>query len=232
MDDQAFQELATRVISREASAMESARLESTIARDAARRAEFEALKCATGVLSEALPLLQAMKAAGPALPEHRVNELKTALRGQLRTRRPETILLRSALERWRDWIFERKVFAGGLAAVALACVLIFVSTDQPRIEVGMYETAVMRGGNGDVRVVPARPGVQMVPFKTEEEFEKWRKAVLPGRVKARLWIDEESGTVHVRFRGDRGEVRESSEPLAASAKDQENQFTRLIQAVK
>src|SRR5882762_6582605 len=80
MDAETFTALALRVIAREAGADDRRAFEAELATTPARRDEFEQLRITHDILRATAPVIQAVRAASPELPAHRVGELRTAVR--------------------------------------------------------------------------------------------------------------------------------------------------------
>lgn len=219
-----FQELALKVLAREATAVESAVLQSEVAKDASRRREFDELRAAMSLLREAGTVAGATRATTPELPKYRMNELRDAVRLHFLVKpseKPERSLLPLPL-RW--------LLGTGFTGAALACLLLWVSASRQEIEVGMYKELAMR--SGAPLVLPSNPHVQKQAFEKEEEFEKWKQQPLAWNQRAKVWVDEENDTIHIIRRDGLWNVRETTQPLAAKKPEQQIQVGKILQSLE
>ena len=88
MNDQRFQDLAIKRIHRRTTPAEEAELDSLMAVNPALAEEFGKLKAEAALAGEILPLLKAMEATTPALPDYALGRLQTKVRETLRPPEP------------------------------------------------------------------------------------------------------------------------------------------------
>jgi hypothetical protein len=226
MNADSFPDLALRVLAREATEEERRALETAITSDGGRRKEFEQLKAAHDLLLAVAPMTAAIAAREPELPAHRLNELRTAVRqhfGPASTRKPaqsKYSLPTSAL-RW---------LLGGSVTTALAIVVILMGYSDRSIEVGLYRTDMLRGG--EMPLSPADvPAARVVTFDQDAPFDQWKKD-LAWNQHAKIWVDNENDLLHIVRRTPDGHLIEQTEPLVRTNQEQGDQISRAIQSLR
>ncbi len=231
MEDQDFQSLVMKVLAREATPSETDLLESLMAKDKAREMEFHSMKQTVEIFREGLPLAQALKAGEPELPAYRWNELQAAVGREFGEKEQRAVIQQSTWSLWYERFSFKAAFAGALAMAAIVVSVMVFSFPQAReIEIGMYKDFATRG-SGDSFVAPVLPDVTTVVFQKEEDFEKWKKESLPQNQKARIWIDEETGSIRLLWRDTHGNIQEISEALAGDLKQREKQLERMVRSL-
>ena len=130
MTDDEFDILTSKVLAGEAAADEKARLDSLLAQDPARRAEFDELRIAWKALREYGPLMRSLEPPTVPFPEHRLRELQRAVEKHSSSKprqHPDDGTLFKLL--WAG-LYARRLFAGAVAAVVLAGGLSFLVRDR------------------------------------------------------------------------------------------------------
>lgn len=227
MDAETFTDLALRVIAGEASADERAALERELSADPARRGEFDEWALTLDALRTAAPMTLAADASEPALPAHRVHELRTAVRrhfGPLTAVRHTPVL--DALR----WLFA----GGGLAG--LATIIVLFCFANRTVEVGLYGSDLTRGG-GQALTAQDLPSARLVTFSQDAPFDTWQKQPLAWYEHAKIWVDNEHDLVYITKRVDHGNIVTETQPLATSddpvraADAQRAQIQQLVQSL-
>ena len=227
MDPESFTDLALRVISREATDDECRALEAELLSAPAHREEFERLKLTHEMLRVTAPLAQAARAATPELPAYRVNELRTAVRqhfGPAADRKKS----RAA---FGDWVpAMRWLFAGsGVAALGFAlAVLCFANRS---VEVGLYQTDSVRGGDQALSAEDV-PSARLVTFDADAQFDQWQNQPLAWYEHAKIWVDNEHDLLHIVRRVRHGQVLMETYPLAPTNEGQREQIKQVVDALK
>jgi hypothetical protein len=215
MDAETFADLALRVIAGEATADERAALERELAVDTARHeefAQFEALR--TGA-----PMTDAARATEPALPAHRVNELRTAVQqhfGPVAARKSSPML---DAFRW--------LFAGG-GLVGLAAIIVLLCFSNRTIEVGLYGTDLARGGDQGLSAQDV-PTAKLVTFDQDAPFDAWQDQPLAWYEHAKIWVDNDHDQLHIVRRIGHGHVVSETQPLASAGDAQRAQIRQAVQ---
>lgn len=228
MDKQEIEALAMKVLAHEASPAEIDLLESLIAKDSKSQTEFCEIQESLKILRGAAPLAKALGMKEPELPAYRLNELRAAVRAEFPRSNP--VARKSPGDLLRELLSFRIALGGGLAIMALACFLILFPVGR-EIELGMYEEFVTRGASNSMAIAH-QPNVRTVVFQKEAEFEKWRKEPLSRKQKAKVWVDEETDTIHILRRDANGIVRESTEKLNGDARQRQRQFEKSVNSLQ
>jgi len=223
MDAETFTDLALRVIAGEATADERAALERELSGDAARRAEFEQLALALDTLRTVAPMTEAARASEPALPAHRVGDLRTAVRRHFgpaaaRQKRSQPVL--DALR----WLFA----GGGLAGLAALVVVLCFSNRT--IEVGLYGSDLTRGGSQGFSAQDM-PAAKLVTFEQDAPFDAWQSQPLPWYEHAKIWVDNDHDQLHIVRRLGYGHIVSETQPLAPTLEAQRAQIQQVIQSL-
>jgi hypothetical protein len=226
MEAESFNDLALRVLAGEATDNERRALETELSAHPERRKEFERLKHTHDLLRTAAPLTGAMSAREPELPAHRLNELRTAVRQHFgpasrRVKAAAFLGLTSPL-RW--------IFAGG-GATALATVAVLLLLANRSIEVGLYGTDLMRGG--DAGLSPADvPDAKLLTFDQDTPFDQWQSEPLAWYERAKIWVDNEHDVLHVVHRVKHGHIVIQSLPLATTTLGQREQIKQVVELLE
>ncbi len=222
MDAESFTDLALRVISREATEDERRTLEAELSAHSAQQAEFEQLKITHDLLRTTAPMSEAIHAQDPALPAWRVNELRTAVRQHVGPSKSESTSRFFPSLRW--------IFSGGVVAV-LALVVVFISLADRSVEVGLYQTDLVRG---DSAALSPRdiPTARLVTFDQDAPFDEWQTQPLAWFEHAKVWVDNEHDLLHVVRRDKNGHNVVESQPLASSSQDQRDQIKRAVESLE
>jgi ferric-dicitrate binding protein FerR (iron transport regulator) len=222
MDAETFHDLALKVLAGEATGEERRALETECGSNPAHRDEFEQLKVTYTTIRLTAPMTEAVRASTPELPEHRRNELRTAVRqhfGPAAARQKQDAP-------FANWIpAMRWLFAGsGIAAIGFAVVIACFANRT--IEVGMYGSDTVRGEQGitasDV------PAAKLVTFDRDAPFDAWQNAPLAWNERAKIWVDNERDVLHVEQRVRHGQIVMQSLPLAPSVEGQREQIKSVI----
>ena len=196
MNDERFFDLTMKVVVRQASAAERAELDTLLAAEPGRRAEFERLRHAAGLAREVLPLVQATEATAGELPGYARGRLQTKVRqtyGTAQTKNPPA----KAKWNWR--------WALGLATAVAAIVLVAVPLLSPRpkleMQVAMLDLAgTSRGGDtNDVALLrETLQAASVESFSKASELAAWQER----------WPSDSKGmVVKVVYDRSAGEVR-------------------------
>jgi hypothetical protein len=226
MDIDSFTDLALRVLAREATEEEHRAMDAELASSPAYREKFDQLKAAHDILRAVAPMTNAVTAQEPELPAYRLNELRTAVHqhfGPATTRNSvekKYGLLTPAL-RW--------LLSGGVMT-ALAIVVILMSFSDRSVEVGLYRTNLLRGG--DTALSPADiPAAHLITFDQDAPFDQWKKG-LAWNQHAKIWIDNENDLLHIIRRDKDGHLIEQTEPLAPTNREQSDQVSRVVESLQ
>jgi hypothetical protein len=222
MEADSFNDLALRVLAGEATDHERRALEAEISAHPERRDEFGQLKRTHDLLRAAAPLTGAVTAKEPELPAHRLNQLRTAVRQHFGPAAQRTKAAASS-----GWISAlRWIFAGG-GATALATVMVLLFFSNRSIEVGLYGTDLMRGG--DAGLSPADvPDARLLTFDQDAPFDQWQSQPLAWYENAKVWVDNEHDLLHVVHRVKHGHVVIQSLPLAPTTAGQRDQIKQVV----
>lgn len=226
MDIDSFTDLALRVLAREATEEERRAMDAALASSPTYREKFEQLKTAHDFLRTVAPMTNAVPAQEPELPSHRLNELRTAVRQHFG---PATI--RDSVEKKHGlWVPTLRWLLSGGVMTALAIVVILMSFSDRSVEVGLYRTNLLRGG--DASLSPADvPTAHVVTFDQDAPFDQWKKA-LAWNQHAKIWIDNENDLLHIVRRDKDGHLTEQTEPLASTNRNQSDQINRAVESLQ
>jgi len=223
MDADSFTQLALRTLSHEASAKDQRALANELSAHPARREEFEQLKITHDLLRTTVPLMEAANADAPELPAYRLNELRTAVRqhfGPAANRKKSSVPWQLSGLRW--------IFAGGATSVLAVVAVLLIFTDRS-VEVGLYRTDLMRGGDS---VLPeAVPTAHIVTFDQDASFDQWQKT-LAWYQHAKVWVDNENNLLHIVRRDAQGRLVDQTEPLAPTNRELHEQVSRAVESLK
>ncbi len=195
MQDDAFHELAMKVLRREATADEVSAVKSLLAQDSLRREEFEALQIAHSITQATAPLSDALKATEPKLPAYRKGELQSAVRHHFK----ESNLSDSARQKdlseidWLRWIFK----AGWSLALGLLVLSLVIRPSS--VEFGGYTESLNRSLSSKT-VTSQNPRLVIKRFERDQDFDQWIHQPFAFNEKARIWIDEEKDQLHILHR--------------------------------
>ena len=199
-DDEEFESLAMKVASGVASPEEASRFDALLASEPNRRREFEEIRETLAAMREAGTLAGALQANSPELPAHRTGELRAAVRRNFAPSEPA-----------RKGFWSSPVWTwAGLSLVA-AC-LVLALWPGPAVQIGLVETPAMRGG-GEAAVPHSSTGVQVKTFDTADQLELWSASRWNRHLRARAWVDENAGKLHVVRRSREGVVSSQDLPL-------------------
>ncbi len=219
MDADTFTELALRVIAGEATGDDRATLERELSAAPSRRAEFDQFALTFDAIRTAAPMNDAVLAAAPELPAHRVGELRGAVRrhfGPIATGKHTPLL--DAM-RW--------LFAGG-GLVGLATLIALLCLSNRTIEVGSYADDLVR--NGEHPLTQADLGTaKLVTFEHDADFDGWQNQSLAWYEHAKVWVDNEHDQLHILKRSDHGHVVSLTQPLASTDDEQREQIMQVVQ---
>ena len=227
MDAESFTNLALRVISREATPDERRALETEIAASPARREEFEQLRLTHDVLRAAAPMAEAASATTPELPAHRVNELRTAVRQHFgpATNRPTAAVVS------RAWPFVLRWFFGGSGVAALGFAIVMLCFANRTIEVGLYATDSVRGGDQSLSAQDV-PSARLLTFDQDAPFDQWQNQALAWNEHAKIWVDNEHDLLHIVRRVRHGQIVMETRPLAPTSEGQREQIKQVVESLK
>lgn len=226
MEADSFNDLALRVLAGEATDNERRELTAEISAHPERREAFEQLKLTHNLLRAAAPMAGAVSTKEPELPAHRLNELRTAVRQHFgpaaRRTKAAGWFERIAALRW--------IFAGG-GATALAVLTVLLIFSNRSIEVGLYGTDLMRGG--DASLSPADvPDAKLVTFDQDAPFDQWQIQPLAWYERAKIWVDNEHDLLHVVHRVKHGHIVIQSLPLAPTTAGQREQIKQVVELLE
>jgi hypothetical protein len=224
MEADAFTDLALRLVAGEATDAERRALEAELAAHPVRRQEFEQLTRLHALASAALPMTEAVKATQPVVPTYRMNELRTAVRQHFgpATKRPKaTAGGFFPLLRW--------ILAGGGATV-LAAIVIFFDMSDRAIEIGLYQSDLVRGDNATL-VPHDVPAARIITFEQDTPFDQWQSEPLDWTEHAKIWVDNEHDLLHIVARDAHGHSVEQTEPLAPTDREQSAQIKQAVEAL-
>jgi hypothetical protein len=226
MEADSFNDLALRVLAGEATDNERRALEAELSAHPERREEFGQLKRTHDLLRATAPLTGAVTAKEPELPAHRLNELRTAVRQHFG---PATQRTKAASA--SGWISAlRWIFAGG-GATALATIAVLLIFSNRSIEVGLYGTYLMRGG--DAGLSPADvPDARLLTFDQDAPFDQWQSRPLAWYEHAKVWVDNEHDLLHVVHRVKHGHIVIQSLPLAPTTAGQRDQIKQVVELLE
>jgi hypothetical protein len=226
MDAESFTALALRVIAREASETDRRALEAEIASVPERRDEFDQLRITHALLRTTAPVLEASRAAAPELPAHRIGELRTAVRQHFGpANRP------AAKTEWHIWAHVlRWVFGGGgLAGLAFAIVMFCFANRT--IEVGLYGTDLVRGGDQGLSAQDV-PSAKLLTFDQDAPFDAWQNRPLAWNERAKIWVDNERDLLLIVHRVRHGQVITETLPLAPTDAAQREQIRQAVASLQ
>ena len=136
MNDERFFDLAMKIIGQQATDAERAELDTLLAREPAMRAEFARLQADAHLAKDALPLVDAAKAASGKLPPYARGRLQTKVRQTLGRPAAKQEPDRSLAWGWR-WILG---LAAATAVVVLVALPTFRTPSGPVVQVAMLDT--------------------------------------------------------------------------------------------
>ena len=215
MDAETFTDLALRVLAGEATADERATFERELAGNSAHLEQLAQLEA----LRTAVPMTDAARATEPALPAHRVNELRTAVQqhfGPVAARKSSPML---DAFRW--------LFAGG-GLVGLAAIIVLLCFSNRTIEVGLYGTDLARGGDQGLSAQDV-PTAKLVTFDQDAPFDAWQDQPLAWYEHAKVWVDNDHDQLHIVRRIGHGHVVSETQPLATAGDAQRAQIRQAVQ---
>ena len=226
MDTETFNDLALRVLAREATNDERRALEAELSSSANRKAEFEQLRLAHDAARLAVPMTDAQKATAPELPAYRVNELRTAVRQHFgpaanRDKRAGSTVWAHVLR----WVFGGAALAGLCFAIAISC---FANRT---IEVGLYGSDLMRDGEKSLTAQDV-PSAQILTFEQDSPFDQWQNQPLAWNERAKIWVDNERDLLHIVRRVRSGQVITETPPLAPTLDGQREQIKQVVESLK
>jgi hypothetical protein len=224
MDAESFTALALRVLSREATEDERRALDEEVAASASRREEFNQLKLAHEIFCASMPMTEAVVAAEPQLPAHRINELRTAVRQHFgpAAARSNTKTGNGLMPALR-WIFA----GGGVVIAGLALVLLTFANRS--IEVGIYGTNTVRGGDVELSAQDV-PTAHLITFEQDAPFDQWQRKPLEWNQRAKIWVDNERDLLVIR-RKKLGRTVMEAELLAPTTAGQREQIKKLVETL-
>jgi len=135
MNDERFFDLAMKIIGQQATDAERAELEALLAREPAMRAEFERLQSDARLAKDALPLVDASKAAGGKVPAYIRGRLQTKVQQTL-GRPPEKQEVERSLAWGWWWVLG---LAAATAVVVLAVLPTLRTQGGPVVQVAMLD---------------------------------------------------------------------------------------------
>ncbi len=226
MDAESFTNLALRVLAREATDEERRALDAAMTSNLAYREEFSQLKIAHEVLRILAPMTEATQAREPELPAYRLNELRTAVRQHFgpANQRASTMNNHGLLTPALRWLL------GGGVMTALAIVVVLMSFSDRMVEIGLYQTDTVRGGDTPFSSADV-PAAHVVTFNQDAPFDQWKKT-LGWNQHAKVWIDNENDLLHVVRRDKNGQIIEQTEPLAPTNREQREQISRAVESLQ
>jgi len=230
MDTDSFNALALRVLSGTADDDDRRALEAFVSgpnSSFARREEFEQLKRTFDLLRAAAPLTEAAAATTPELPAHRVNELRTAVRqhfGPAANRTPATTGSRA-------WPFVLRWFFSGSGVAALGFAVAVMCFANRTIEVGLYATDSVRGGDQSLSAADI-PSARLLAFDSDAPFDQWQSAPLAWNERAKIWVDNEHDLLHIVRRVRHGQIVTETRPLAPTDAAQREQIKQVVESLK
>lgn len=226
MDTDTFTDLALRVLAREATAEERRALDAAMSSHPEHREKFEQLRGAHDLLRTVAPMTEATLAKEPELPAYRLNELRTAVRQHFgpAAQRESAEKKRGLFVPALRWIF------GSGAVTVLAVVVVLINLSDRAIEIGLYRSDLMRGG--EMSLAPADvPTAHIVTFDQDASFDQWKKE-LGWNQHAKIWIDNEKDLLHIVQRDQAGHLIEQTEPLARTNREQSEQISRAVESLQ
>jgi len=202
MNDERFFDLAMKVIARKATEAERAELDAAFGHEPKLKSEFERLQADVRIAKDALPLVDAARAATGELPAYARGRLQTKVRQTLGS--PQTAANepdRSLAWGWR-WLL-------GLAAAAAMIVLViplFRPPASPVIELAMLDIAGgTRGGEtNDVALLQQTwANRKLDSFTNAELLRAWESNWLAKADAVKIIYDRNAGEVRVlgRWKG-------------------------------
>lgn len=227
MDADSFTDLALRELAGETTADERLALKKAMSSNPARQVEYEQLQLTYDLLRTTAPMAEATRATDPELPAYRVNELRTAVRqhfGPAASRGQA----RSGLSTLRVVI--RWLTAGG-SIVALAMMVLFFQLANQTIEVGVYQTDVVRGGDNTALATSDVPKAKIRSFTQDAPFDQWQNRPLAWNERAKIWVDNEHDVLHIVHRDAQGHIVPETQPLAPTNEGQREQIRQAVESL-
>ncbi len=122
----------------------------------------------------------------------------------------------------------RWIFTGGATTVLAAVALLLICSDST-VEVGLYRTDLVRGG--DAMPPEEVPSARLVTFDQDASFDQWQKS-LAWYQHAKIWVDTEGSLLHIVHRDSQGHLVDQTEPLASTNREQHEQVIHAVEALK
>ena len=108
--------------------------------------------------------------------------------------------------------------------------MIFLSLSNRSVEVGLYRTDLVRGGN--VSLAPENmPSAQVVTFDEDAAFDQWQHT-LAWYQHGKVWVDNETNLLHTLRRDANGHLVDHTEPLAATDAEQRDQISAAVASLQ
>jgi len=196
MDTERFDELAAKILADCASTEERKECDQALSKSPELKKEFLQMEETYRLLREQSPLASAMNTEEPALPEYRLERLRSAVTKEFRGK--EKV---SGPQGFPFWRLIRQLTAS-LAVLMIVGVLYMYSL--PSVEIGMVPVETTRGNNP---TSPLKyPGVATKGFPDENGFLRWQNHFWRPGLHARIWVDEgQDSLVILRRNGTREE---------------------------
>ena len=227
MDADSFTDLALRDLAGETTADERLALKKAMSSNPARQVEYEQLQLTYNLLRTTAPMADATRANGPELPAYRVGELRTAVRqhfGPVASRGQS----RSGLGKLR--VAMRWLTAGGSVA-ALAMMVLFFQLANQTIEVGVWQTDVVRSGDNAALTPGDVPTATILSFGQDAPFDQWQNRPLAWNERAKIWVDNEHDLLHIVHRDVKGQSVPETQPLAPTNEGQREQIRKVVESL-
>jgi len=227
MSPESFTDLALRVIAREATDEEHRAIEAEVAASTARREEFEQLKISHEILLATVPMAGAVQATEPALPAHRVNELRTAVRQHFgpAAQRP------AAEAQWHIWPHVLRWVFGGGGLVGLGFAVVMFCYANQTVEVGLYGSDLNRVRGYETLTPQDFSSARLVTFDQDAAFDAWQSQPLAWYEHAKIWVDNEHDLLHITQRMRAGQIVTMTQPLAPTDDGQREQIKSVVESL-
>lgn len=224
MNDERFFDLTMKAIAKQATDAERAELDALLAREPAIRAEFARLQANARLTRGALPLVDAIKAAGDKLPAYARGRLQTKVQQTLGRPAAKREPDRSLAWGWR-WVL-------GLAAATAVVVLVALPTFRtpgPVVQVAMLDTAgVVRGSDtNETEILKQQWNNSTIrSFDKTDLLDNWETNWPAGnKITAKVIYDRAAGEVRVLILRDGKIMRKVffiDQDLAATLRESED----------
>lgn len=202
MNDERFFDLAMKVIARQAGDAERAELDALLAREPELRAEFARLQADARLAKDALPLVDATKAAGDKLPAYARGRLQTKVRQILGHPAAKQKPDQSLAWGWR-WIMG---LAAATAVIVLVALPTFRTPSGPVVQVAMLDTvgAVRGAGTNETEILKQQwKNSTVQTFDQTGPLENWETNwPTGGKMTAKVIYDQAAGEVRVLLHKD------------------------------